>query len=288
MTDFDQALIQIVNDKQSGSIAILQQLIRGISSYLIRENNAEISLSTIHDRLPLIQGGLGHFGVVSHFMKYLKINIDEITKGQKSNDLLFDVVKQYDKRWKNANAEVAAITSNFFDLQNKTILLHSNSSVITSFFSTLSARNIRISIVQTESRPENEGQYQAMKLANLGFDVKFIVDTAAAFMMDKVDMMFTGADQIHKNYFVNKIGTYSLALLCREKKIPLYVLADSRKIMDTNTKPEDLYNIQRPGKDIWNVNHENIEAVNFYFEPIPVELVTNFFTETRVLLPSEL
>lgn len=288
MTNFDQALLQILNDKQSGSIAILQQLIRGISSFLIRESNAEVSLKTIHDRLPLMQGGLGHFAVVSHFLKEMETNILEIIKAGKPNDMLFDFVNEYDSRWKNANAEVATVASKYFDLHNKTVLLHSNSSVITSFFSTISAGNRKVSIIQTEARPENEGQYQAIKLGNLGFNVKFIVDTAAGFMMDKVDLMLSGADQIHKNYFVNKIGTYAMALLCREKNIPFYVLADSRKFMKTNANPESLYNIKRDGKDIWNAKHDHIEPVNFYFEPIPVNLVTKFFTEKKELSPLEL
>jgi len=148
--------------------------------------------------------------------------------------------------------------------------------------------NVKATILQTESRPENEGRYQALKLANLGFNVKYFVDTAAAFMMDEVDMMITGADQIHKNYFVNKIGTYALALLCREKNIPVFVLADSRKISNTEANPQTLHNIQRSGSDIWKSSPERVTPVNFYFEPIPTTLVKSFITEKEVIAPSEL
>ncbi len=286
MTNLDEALLQILNDKQSGSIAILQQLTRGISSYLISESDPIVSLNIMHNRLPLMRGGLGHFAVVGHFINELEKVIANNLKDLKSQEALFNFVNQYDTRWKNANAEVSKLASNYIDCQNKTILLHSNSSVVTSFFNTINSMNVKTSIIQTESRPENEGRYQAVKLANLGFNVKYIIDAAAAFMMDEVDMMITGADQIHKNYFVNKIGTYALALLCREKNIPVYVLADSRKISNTEANPQALHNIQRSGSDIWKSSPERVTPVNFYFEPVPTTLVKSFITETEILTSS--
>jgi translation initiation factor 2B subunit (eIF-2B alpha/beta/delta family) len=286
MTNLDEALLQILNDKQSGSIAILQQLIRGISSYLIRESNPSMSLNIVHDRLPLMRGGLGHFAVVGHFLNELENVTANNLKDSKSQEALFDFVKQYDNRWKNANSEVAGVAAGNIHCHNKTILLHSNSSVITSFFSKLKSMSIMAAVVQTESRPENEGRYQALKIANLGFNVKYVVDTAASFMMDDVDMMITGADQIHKNYYVNKIGTYALALLCREKNIPVHVLADSRKISNTDANPQALHNIKRSGSDIWKSSPERISPINFYFEPIPTNLVTSFITEKGIHTPA--
>lgn len=288
MTIFDEALLQIINDKQSGSVAILQQLIRGVSAFLIREKDDTTCHTILQDRMPLMHGGLGHFEVVSHFLRELEKVLTEKHSIKKSNDRIFDFVDHYNKHWKNANAEVAEIASQNIDCQGKTILLHSNSSVITSFFNKISKQNLDISFVQTESRPENEGQYQAKKLAALGYRVKYVVDAGAAFMMDEVDMMLTGADQIHPNYFVNKIGTYALTLICREKGIPVHVLADSRKISKNNVDLQSIYNVKRPGSDIWKVSNPNIEMLNFYFEAIPTELVNSFINEKNVLTTDEL
>ncbi len=285
MTIFDDALLQVMNDKQSGSVAVLQQLIRGILAYLTREPDSSKSLEIIHDRLPLMKGSLGHFQVVSHFLDQTETALKSIEKDHASADLLFDFVKEYDNTWKHANAGVASMATEHLNFNNKTILLHSNSSVITSLFNKLSKQQVNLQFIQTESRPENEGRYQAEKIAALGFDVKFVVDAAAAFMMDKVDMMLTGADQIHPDYFVNKIGTYMLALVCREKNIPLHVLADSRKISQKNVGKKSLHNIVKPGSDIWKNHPEKIEPVNFYFEAIPSRLVTSFITEKEMITP---
>jgi translation initiation factor 2B subunit (eIF-2B alpha/beta/delta family) len=284
MTTFDVAILQIINDKQSGSVAVLQQLIRGISAYLIREDNSTKSISTIQNRFPLLKGALGHFAVVDHFLNHLKSVLDN----ENSSDELFNFVNDYNNRWKNANTEVANIAMDKLNCEGKTILLHSNSSVITSFFHKLQKKQVKLRVIQTESRPENEGRYQAKMLADLGFQVSFIVDAAVGFMMDKVDMVLLGADQIHKNYFVNKIGTLSIAMLSKQQNTPLYVLADSRKIASTEANPQSLHNINKPGTDIWDTNNDLIEPINYYFEAIPTRLVTGFITETRILKADEL
>lgn len=279
MTVFDEMLLQVLGDKQSGSVAVLQKLIDGIADYFIRESDPEMCLSIITRRLPLMKGSLGHFAVVSHFLNQLENTTENLTNANKSPNLLFDFVKSYDSNWKNVNIKVVEMASRHIGLEGKTILLHSNSSVIVEFFRKLKNDNIRVSVIQTESGPENEGRKQAEDIAALGFEVSFVVDSTAAFMVRKADLMLTGADQIHTNLFVNKIGTYAIALACRDQDIPLYVMADSRKFTHEMAEPESIRNIHKPGSDIWENPPENIKPLNFYFEPVPTRLVTKFFTE---------
>jgi translation initiation factor 2B subunit (eIF-2B alpha/beta/delta family) len=285
MCNFDELLQQIISDKQSGSVAILQQLLQAIKACLKDEtDNRTGSRDIIQDHLPQMHRTLGHFAVVSHFLGELEKTLKE----HKSRTKLLHQIDAYNLRWKNTKDEVAQMASAVLPFSGKTFLVHSNSSTIISFFQKIGSQNNDISILQTEARPENEGRYQAIKLANFGFKVNYVVDAAAALVMDKADLMITGADQINQNYFVNKIGTYALALLCREKQIPVYVLADSRKISNSKTDSRSLQNIDRPGADIWDICHENIKPVNYYFEAIPLSLVKKFITEKSALLPREL
>ncbi len=288
MDIFDVSLAQVLSDKQSGSVAVLQQLIRTVLSYLTREKNTSESLIVIKYRLPTITAGLKHFSVVNHFLKELENQVNLIEEKSSEEETLYDFVTKYDNHWKDANKNVAALALNTLDCEGKTILLHSNSSVVSSFFRKMSEAGVNLRVIQTESRPENEGRYQARILADLGFDVEFVVDSAAGFMMKNVDLVITGADQIQKDYFVNKIGTFVIGLLCREYKVPLIVLADSRKISDSAGNPDSLKNLIRPSQDIWNVAHEKIHPVNYYFEPVPIGLVSTIITENSVIKPAEL
>jgi translation initiation factor 2B subunit (eIF-2B alpha/beta/delta family) len=288
MNIFDVSLAQVLSDKQSGSVAVLQQLTRAILSYLIREKNFHESLIVLKYRLPTIKASLSHFAVVNHFLCELENQINILEENPTDQELLFNFVNNYDNQWKDANKDVADLASKTLDCDGKTILLHSNSSVVSTFFRKLSNTGIFPKVIQTESRPENEGRYQARSIAELGFDVDYVVDSAAGFMMKNVDMVITGADQIHKNYFVNKIGTFVIALMCREFKVPLIVLADSRKISQIPGNPDSLNHLIRPSADIWNVAHEKIHPVNYYFEPVPSKLVSIIITEKAVIHPEEL
>lgn len=288
MLSFDESLLQVLNDNQSGSVAVLQQLIRAVSSFLVRENDPIKASEILEKRLPVIRKSLGHFAVVDHFLKYLDVKISSLKNPDHELEPLFDSVKNYDDLWKDANRKVASVAFENIDCEGKTILLHSNSSVVTSFFRKLSETDTNVRIIQTESRPVNEGRYQAQILAGLGFSVDFIVDAAIGFMMPEVDMAITGADQIHKTYLVNKIGTHALGLLCREAGVPLFALADSRKISTSLGNPESLRRIFRPAQDIWSVMNERIHPVNFYFEPVNSQLFKAIVTEKNVVKPDEL
>jgi translation initiation factor 2B subunit (eIF-2B alpha/beta/delta family) len=288
MLTLDESLLQVFNDNQSGSVAVLQQLTRSILSFLVSEQDNQKCREVLTNRLPVIQKSLGHFAVVNHFLKYLEEKIYTFGDLEKDMETLFDSVKNYDDFWKDANRKVAEVAFENLDCEGKTILLHSNSSVVTSFFRKLAEKGVNVRVIQTESRPVNEGRYQAQILAGLGFSVDFIVDAAMGFMIPEVDLAITGADQIHKNYLVNKIGTHALGLLCREAKVPLYVLADSRKIASKPGNPETLRRIFRPSADVWNVMNERIHPVNYYFEPADSSLFTSIITEKSVITPDEL
>jgi len=288
MNIFDESLAQVLSDKQSGSVAVLQQLTRAVLSYLIREKNTFESLIVLKYRLPVIKATLGHFAVVSHFLAELESHVNILEENPSDQDVIFDFVNKYDNQWKDANKKVADLASKTLNCNGKTILLHSNSSVVSSFFRKMSETGVFPKVIQTESRPENEGRYQARTIAELGFDIDYVVDSAAGFMMKNVDMVITGADQIHQDYFVNKIGTFVIALLCREFNVPLIVLADSRKISHIPGNPDSLNHLIRPSSDIWNVAHEKIHPVNYYFEPVPSKLVSVIITEKAVIHPAEI
>jgi translation initiation factor 2B subunit (eIF-2B alpha/beta/delta family) len=288
MLALDESLLQVFNDNQSGSVAVLQQLTRALLSFLVKETDIRMTSEILEKRIPVIQKSLGHFAAVNHFLQYLEEKIYSAHDPERELEPLFDSVKNYDDFWRDANRQVAALAIENLDCEGKTILLHSNSSVVTSFFKKLAENGVNVRIIQTESRPVNEGRYQAQILAGLGFSVDFIVDSATGFMIPEVDMAITGADQIHKTYLVNKIGTQALGLLCREATVPLYVLADSRKISKVPGNPELLRNIIRPSQDIWNVMNERIHPVNYYFEPVNSKLFTAIITEKDVIKPDEL
>src|SRR5512136_967941 len=85
-----------------------------------------------------------------------------------------------------------------------------------------------ISVIATETRPLLQGaRLTAYELMRDGIPVTLITDSMAGYVMAKhmVNIIIVGADRILKDAVVNKIGTFTLAVLARELKIPFYVAA---------------------------------------------------------------
>jgi methylthioribose-1-phosphate isomerase len=86
-----------------------------------------------------------------------------------------------------------------------------------------------ISVIATETRPLLQGaRLTTWELMRDGIPVTLITDSMAGHFMSrqKVNCVITGADRIAANGdTANKIGTYALAVLARENKVPFYVAA---------------------------------------------------------------
>jgi eIF-2B alpha/beta/delta-like uncharacterized protein len=110
-----------------------------------------------------------------------------------------------------------------------------------------------------------------------------IVDSAAGSFMRRgeVDMVIVGADRIAANGdFANKIGTYSVAVLAKENKIPFYVAAPFSSF-DLNIKSgEEIKIEERDEKEVLlDIYPEGTRARNPAFDVTPSEYVTAFITE---------
>src|SRR5688500_19036242 len=87
----------------------------------------------------------------------------------------------------------------------------------------------KVAVLADETRPFLQGaRLTAWELIKDGIDTTVITDNMAASMMrlGDVDLVVVGADRIAANGDVaNKIGTYGVAVLCKEHGLPFYVAA---------------------------------------------------------------
>lgn len=69
------------------------------------------------------------------------------------------------------------------------------------------------------------------ELAKLDIPVKLLIDSAVAYSMDEVDMVFVGADGVvESGGIINMMGTYQIALVAKSMNKPMYVAAESYKV----------------------------------------------------------
>jgi methylthioribose-1-phosphate isomerase len=151
-----------------------------------------------------------------------------------------------------------------------------------------------IAVIATETRPLLQGaRLTAWELQRAGIPVTLITDSmAGALMQDgKIDLVIVGADRIARNGDVaNKIGTYTLAVLAKEHKIPFYVAAPlstfdwaiktGRKIPIEERDPDE---VAAPlGK---RLAPEWIEVRNPAFDVTPHRYVSAIVTERGIIRP---
>jgi translation initiation factor eIF-2B subunit alpha len=69
-------------------------------------------------------------------------------------------------------------------------------------------------------------------LRKAGIPCRAVLDSAVGYIMDKVDMVFVGAEGVVENGgIVNKIGTFQIALVAQALSKPVYAVAESYKFV---------------------------------------------------------
>ena len=153
-----------------------------------------------------------------------------------------------------------------------------------------------VEVLADETRPWLQGlRLTSFELMEDGIPVHVIVDNAAgSFMRRKmIDLVITGADRIAANGDVaNKIGTYQVAVLAKENRIPFYVAAPVSTI-DINVKKGDMIPVEeRKPEEITRVGNRvigprGVKALNPAFDITPAKYVTAIITEKGVVRPPD-
>jgi methylthioribose-1-phosphate isomerase len=138
-----------------------------------------------------------------------------------------------------------------------------------------------------ETRPRAQGaRLTTWELRRLGIPHKLIADSAAGLLLQRglADLALAGADRVCANGdVVNKVGTYPLALLCREHRVPFYVAAPSSTRDPGTPTGADVKIEERAAGEITNFAPPGTEAWNPAFDVTPAALVTALITERGVL-----
>ncbi|WP_435197142.1 ribose 1,5-bisphosphate isomerase [Natronomonas sp. EA1] len=117
--------------------------------------------------------------------------------------------------------------------------LRDGDTVMTHCHSTAAVAVVRAAVEQgkhveayvKETRPRNQGHITAKELRELGVPVTLIVDNAAHRFLDECDHVIVGADSIAADgSVINKVGTSGLAVLARERGVPVMVAAGTLKL----------------------------------------------------------
>ncbi|CAN4095163.1 unnamed protein product [Withania somnifera] len=127
--------------------------------------------------------------------------------------------------------KIIAMLSQDFIFDGCTILVHGFSRVVFEVLKTAAQNRKNFRVLCTEGRPDRSGLRLSNELAKLDVPVKLLIDSAVAYSMDEVDMVFVGADGVvESGGVINMMGTYQIALVAKSMNKPVYVAAESYKV----------------------------------------------------------
>ncbi|VFQ98653.1 unnamed protein product [Cuscuta campestris] len=183
--------------------------------------------------------------------------------------------------------KIIAVLSQDFIFDGCTILVHGFSRVVFEVLKTAAQNSKRFRVLCTEGRPDRTGLRLANELAKLEVPVKLLIDSAVAYSMDEVDMVFVGADGVvESGGIINLMGTYQIALVAKSMNKPVYVAAESYKFarlypldqkdMAPALRPID-FGVPIPSK---------VEVETSARDYTPPQYLTLLFTDLGVLTPS--
>jgi len=150
----------------------------------------------------------------------------------------------------------------------------------------------KLSVFATETRPLLQGaRLTTWEIMEEGIPVTLITDSMAGYFMQqkKVNCVLVGADRIAANGDVaNKIGTYTLAVLAKENKVPFYVAAPVSTIDPFLGSGEGIPIEERSPEEVTHVRGvpiapEGVRVANPAFDVTPHSYITAIITDKGII-----
>ncbi|MBN1915393.1 translation initiation factor eIF-2B [Candidatus Dojkabacteria bacterium] len=252
-----------------------------VSSFLEEIEKTGIELSEARENEPLAGNG------VRYILGKIK-NFEDLVEAKEAISLAIEEYVELINKSKEEIFKAGVEELKNFDV----ILTHCHSSTSTKILIELSKRNPKLSVVSTETRPLFQGRITAKKLSNANAKVFQIVDSAApSFIEDDrylpVECVLVGNDELLSDgSFINKIGTYSMALSAKAGKDKFYVATTLLKLnLKKDIKFPEIE--MRPSKEVWEDAPMELKIINPAFDLIRPEFVTGYITEAGVITSSE-
>lgn len=147
------------------------------------------------------------------------------------------------------------------------------------------------SVIALETRPWRQGLLTVAQLAKEGIDASIAVDSAMWTLLGETDLVLTGADSLATNGdVVNKVGTGALAVLTRERGVPLHVCAETFKLDSRAKSGAKVVIEERESAEVVKEGEvpASVRIRNPVFDVTDAARITSYVTELGILDRREL
>ncbi len=270
----EQLIQTIRNDQTSGAAQLAELALQGLQAWLAQE---AVSAGELNEVLDDLKHSRPSMVALANALDRCQDQFEQFPDPDNVSAAASDTVARVLDQLTRAGQEVAKHAAELVS-DGAVILTHSRSSQILQFIQQLSQQSRRFSVICTQSSPGNEGFTLAEELDQLAIEVTVITDAQLGLFVPEASLAVVGCDTwLTDNHFVNKSGTYLLALAAREHNLPVWVLADSFKQGAQSHRTVGLE--EMAVDEIGAPDGAHIHPRNIYFECVPSRLVTGRVSE---------
>jgi ribose 1,5-bisphosphate isomerase len=166
------------------------------------------------------------------------------------------------------------------------VLTHCHSSTVTYMLRKAKEAGKSFEVFCTETRPFLQGRITARELVEAGIKTTLIVDSAARFFMNKIDMVIVGADAItSEGNVINKIGTSMIALAAKEARTPFYVVSELLKFDPATMYGEYEKIEERSAEEVWANPPKELIIRNPVFDVTRRDFIHGIICEEGIISP---
>ncbi len=271
--DIERLLKHVTSDNTSGSVQIALNVIKRLKSIIKRKDTIVSGhfCEMISEQLISAQPSMG-------IILNLAYGIGKMADTVKRNDILL-YLDQFETEIGSHTSVIAVKVSGLLK-RSKMVMTYSSSSTVFESLRYAYMHGSRFKVVVLESRPMNEGAHMMRQLSNLSIPVTYTTDAAGMSMLASVDIgtVIIGGDAIHKNGFVCKTGSRAITEICKIKKIPLYGLCGTEKIIPKELNDRFVI-LNKPEQELTKFKNRFVTIVNRYFEVVPLDMFTKIITD---------
>ena len=250
---------QIARDRTSGAAQVALQAVTAVEAWIARHPDPDdAQLEDLVMRLLRLQPSMAP-------LLRLANEVALAADTGRPGTALERAVKDFRKQLEGAPRRIAKLFRAELDGEDRwPIALFSYSSTVVA--AVTGARRRISSTLTSECRPGMEGLVSVARLSRAGVKVKLATDIGMLSQLQGTRAVLVGADAVLSHAFVNKIGTRMLYLRAREAGCPVWVLADSSKLLPEGIAAPFWRPSDGPASELWPRPTQRVQVLNPMFE----------------------
>lgn len=278
---------KILNDNQSGSVTLTQNTLKFFRDYLNERLSASQKLEDIFEQFQDVSKKImkqqPNMVLLRKSINTILIYFKRLVKSDREAD---QIIKAVEHKIISIEQEIYTRINKIGNTGSKIIaptnkiMTISNSTLVKIILETAHNHKRKFEVYCCKSHPPDEGVYLAETLDKSGIKTTLISDSQMGVFMKGMNLVLIGADRIYDNGFVNKAGTIALCLIAKYYNIPVYLAADTTKILPESDRIIKF--VSQNKKEVYTGNRKKISIENVYYEKVPIDLIHKVICEDSV------